>query len=156
MVKEGGESTSILTESVLSFEELTGSKDAKLEPFDYCVHFIFKLVQAFLNNKNLLLNKPNISQLRLYYDIIETIFSLDKIESRATRQESQKKSSEESKKEVETPAEEDGNNEEEDAETAEQSSPFGEGPVLSSFKDLSSKHFDWIYKTLDTVKVFQS
>ena len=154
MVKEGGESTSILTESVLSFEELTGSKDAKLEPFDYCVHFIFKLVQAFLNNKNLLLNKPNISQLRLYYDIIETIFSLDKIESRATRQESQKKSSAESKKEVETPAEEDGNNEEEDAETAEQSSPFGEGPVLSSFKDLSSKHFDWIYKTLDTVKVF--
>ena len=85
MVNEGGPSTSVLTESVLSFEELTGSKDAKLQPFDYCVQFIIKLVQAFMKNKNLLLNKPNISQLRLYYDILETIFSLDKIESRANR-----------------------------------------------------------------------
>lgn len=85
LVNDGGESTSILTESVLSCEELTGAKDAKLAPFEYCVYFIFKMVQAFLKCKDLILNKPGVNYLRLYYDLVESMFSLDQIESRATR-----------------------------------------------------------------------
>ena len=108
-----------------------------------------------MKNKNLVLNKPTISQLRLYYEIVESIFSLDKIESRATRQENQKKQSEEGKKEGDSKADEEAN-QDDDKDTMANDNPFGDGPKLSSFKDLAQNHFDWINKILDTVKVFQS
>lgn len=128
LVNDGGQSNSILTESVLSCEEITGSKDAKLAPFDYCVYFIFRLTVAFMKNKNLILNKPNISQLKLYYDIVESIFSLDQIESRATRQENQRKS-EENKKEGDTAVTE-NTTPEEDKDAKDDEKPFGDGPKL--------------------------
>lgn len=85
ILKDGGDTTNILTQSVLECEELTGSKDKKPDVFDYCVFFVYKMVEAMLKNKNLILNKQSLNYLRVYYDIIESIFNLDNVVSRAKK-----------------------------------------------------------------------
>jgi hypothetical protein len=165
ILNDGGETKTLLTQCVLECQELTGSKDQKPDVFDYCVFFVYKMVEAMLKNKNLLLNKQSLNYLRVYYDIIESIFSLDNVVSRAKRQdkdkdekkdqdEDAKEDKPDSDKKEEEPAQDEI--EEEEANEGPKDSPFGNGPKLTGYKDLNEKHFNWIFKILDSVKVFQS
>ena len=44
------------------------------------------MVEAMLKNKDLLLNKQSLNYLRVYYDIVDSILSLDSVVGRAKRQ----------------------------------------------------------------------
>ena len=43
------------------------------------------MVEAMLKNKDLLLNKQSLNYLRVYYDIVDSILSLDSVVGRAKR-----------------------------------------------------------------------
>ena len=49
---------------------------------DFCVSFVYKLIQALIKNEKSVLNRGNFGYTRIYYDLSESIFSIDKLNTR--------------------------------------------------------------------------
>jgi hypothetical protein len=114
------ENQSVLTQCVLNCEEL---KIQKTTVTDYCVYLLFKTVNAMLKCDKLVINRQNNGYYRVYYEIIESILSID---TNTKREEG------EPEKDEDGPVE----------------SVFGTEKKLESLKDLSDEWKKWVREQL--------
>lgn len=126
LAKGSIEKANVLTQCILSCEEF--KKTDKTHIFDYCIYFLYKMVQALLKNEKCVLNRPSNGYLKIYYEICESLF---KIDTNAKRDEKDK------------PAE----NEEKEEEGPKES-VFGTDKKLESYKDFSDYHLAWVKEVL--------
>ena len=87
------------------------------------------MLKALLKNEKSLLNRGSAGYLRIYYEITDSLFSLDNL---AKRDENS----------TETP------NPEKEDETPKEDSIFGSDNKLASYKDFSDYHLKWVKEIL--------
>jgi hypothetical protein len=117
------ENPSVLTQCVLECGEL--KLNAKTHIFDYCIYFVYKMVEALLKNEKSVLNRGSMGYTRIYYEILDNIF---KIDTNVKREDNPEK-------------EEEGPN---------PNSIFGSDPKLESYKDFSEGNLKWAKDLLKT------
>lgn len=115
------------------------------------------MVEALLKNQKSVLNRVTIENIRVYYELSQSIFNLDSVNrprKRNNQKDNKKKDGEETKGEeskgedakkesTEEKKTETSEEKKEEAPAAEEVevSVWGTGPKLTGFKDLSDKHF---------------
>jgi hypothetical protein len=125
------------------------------------------MIEALLKNQKAVLNRVTIENIRVYYELVSSIFNLDSVnrrrradnKSKAKKagEETKGESTEEKKQEAASDKAEDTKAEDTKAAVEEpEVSVWGDGPKLTDFKDLTDKHFQWILKTLGSIKVVQT
>lgn len=114
------ETPSVLTQCILYCEEF--KKSEKTHIFDYCIFFVYKMLDALLANEKSVLNRGSIGYTKIYYEITDSLF---KIDFNVKREET---------------AEQNPEKEEEGAKD----SIFGNDPKLESYKDFSEVHLKWV------------
>ena len=67
------ENPSVLTQCILECQEL--NINGKTQFFDYCIYFVYKIVEALIQNENCILNR--FSHLVTYYGILDNLFKID-------------------------------------------------------------------------------
>jgi len=92
--------------------------------FDYCIYFVYKMMEALLKNEKCVLNRGSIGYTKIYYEITDNLF---KIDFNVKREETANP-----EKEEETPKE----------------SIFGTEPKLESYKDFTEVHLKWVKELL--------
>ena len=117
------ENPSVLTQCVLECAELKLS--AKTHIFDYCIYFVYKMVEALLKNEKSVLNRGSMGYTRIYYEILDNLFKIDTNVRREDNPET---------KEEEGPNTKD--------------SIFGSDPKLESYKDFSEANLTWAKELL--------
>lgn len=117
------ENPSVLTQCVLECAEL--KLNAKTHIFDYCIYFVYKMVEALLKNEKSVLNRGSMGYTRIYYEILDNLF---KIDTNVKREDNPEK-------------EEEGPN---------PNSIFGTDPKLESYKDFSESNLKWAKDLLKT------
>jgi len=75
LAKGSIESPSVLTQCILSCEDFGLSSATHI--FDYCIFFVYKMVAALCANERSVLNRASNGYMRIYYDIIDSLFKID-------------------------------------------------------------------------------
>jgi hypothetical protein len=113
-----------MTQCVLGCEDWNISKNTSI--IDYCIYFVYQMVAALLKNEKSIFNK-GIGYMKIYYDILDSLFSLDS----------------------NTKREEGSENPESEEPAAQHESIFGADAKLTSFKDFSDYHLKWAKQVVD-------